>query len=209
MDEIFKKLKDSWAQRKANADATMAQVNKDAGLEVQSGDESQFNDSSNLRNIMVDNLGLDPEWKMNLADEKKHYADLPKEMGMAAMGGLVKVATPEQAMQRIISKIQNNQALNTAEQLMLNETKIKAGLSGNPRGGVTVQDSVADVAAKKALEKIKDPVDMRSIVPEPSASIIESSANGVKRTAAPGPSMDQLMDGNAGRFQGLASKFKR
>lgn len=203
MDEIFKKLKDSWAQRKANADATMAQVNKDAGLEVQPGDESQFNDTSNLRNIMIDKLGLDPEWKMNLADEKNHYADMPKEMGMAAMGSIAKVAGPEAAMQKIISKIQNNQGLNTAEQLMLNETKIKAGLSGNPRGGVTVQDSVADVAAKKAMEKIKDPVDMRSIVPEPSASVINPTSDGTSRLMAPSPSLDQLMQGNAGRFQGL------
>lgn len=186
---------------KGISDVTETQVNP--------GDENKIDDD-NLRNLAIEKLGLPADWKMSVADRKNYYKNLPTEMGMAGMGTIVKVAAPETAMKNIIAKIQAGKSseLNLAEQLMLKDAKAKAGLAADPAGKVMVQDSVADIAAKKAMENLDKPVDIRSILPDPSASVLNTSSGTAVRELPKSPSMDQILQGNAGRFQNLKNKFK-
>lgn len=53
--------------------------------EVRPGDETQ--PANNLRNLVIDKLGLPQEWTQTVAEEKQHIKDLPMNMGMS--GGTI------------------------------------------------------------------------------------------------------------------------
>lgn len=124
--------------------------------EIQPGDESKYNDSSNLRNYAVEKLGLPKDWKMNLADEKAYFNNLPEQMGSVSgtigkAGGLA-----EQALAKLQAAEASGQRLDSGLKYLLNKATGKSepvvGLGTPPNSASTLR--VVDNVPKKMLPNL-------------------------------------------------------
>lgn len=113
-----------------NIESNLDKVKKEGNLpgqgEIKEGDESKYNDTSNLRNYAVEKLGLPKNWKMNLADEKAFFNNLPEQMGMATgtigkAGGLA-----EQALAKLQAAESSGQRLEPGLKYLLNKATGKS-----------------------------------------------------------------------------------
>ncbi len=120
---ILGKLKDAFM---GNTDSPILQDFKAAQSGyLKPGDENV--PANNIRNLLVDKLGLPKDWAMSKADEKQWLAGLPEQIGTSAgtVGKVKKLTAAEQIMAQRAAGKTGPLVLKTAQELAEDANKLK------------------------------------------------------------------------------------
>jgi hypothetical protein len=170
-----------WSKVKATL---LEKLNKAQNTTIEPGDETRYNETSNMTNMAVNALGLPQSWKTTLADEKRALAELPMQMGLGTMGSIGKVGKAQQIASKIGVSKEAEMAAQKLEQAVskgYKPTAAEAEAVAKFRGTQTVVPTAQEAAAKRAQLAIKEPV--KNIFAEPPKSLgaLESTSQGLKR----------------------------
>lgn len=153
MDQLLK----AWQARQLEAQRVMNEINPPATEQ-----DAQTIDPNNMRNIMIDKLGLPQDWMMTVADRKNWEKDLPAQMGGAAMGSISKVGKSG-ILEKLLASGKNAEAGTLKTLLQKEATGALTGAEAEAlkqieRRSISIP-TAGEKIAEKNMQKMQDAAD--------------------------------------------------